>query len=68
MWGGVPHGRNNPTCDWSGDGDRSVYEFDKCPDLKIYSDGADCDPSCTLTGGTKESKHSECVWPNVNSV
>ena len=64
MWGGH-FDYNTISCDWSSD---DAGEFGNCPDLKVYSDGRDCDPSCTLTGGTKESKHSQCVWWNVNSV
>ena len=52
-------------CDWSG-GKRGAGEFDKCPDLKEYDDGQDCDPACTLTGGSKSSKNGKCVWTNIN--
>ena len=53
MWGG---NYQQGECDWSGG----------CPDLKVYDDEEDCDPACTLTGGTKESKDSECRWHNIN--
>ena len=54
MWGGF-YDTKTKECDWSG-GKAGADEFDACPDLKVYSDGKDCDPACTLTDGTKSSK------------
>ena len=53
MWGG---NYEWGVCDWSGG----------CPDLQVYPDGEDCDPACTLTGGSKSFKDSECRWHNIN--
>ena len=64
MWGGN-YNAETKSCDWSG-GKAGAGEFDACPDLKVYNDEEDCDPACTLTGGTKESKDGDCVWPNIN--
>ena len=38
-----------------------------CPHLIGYMDGKDCDPVCTLTGGSKECKNCPCTWPNINN-
>ena len=62
MWGGS-YDEARPSCDWSG-GDAG--QFDACPDLKEYSDGLDCDPACTLTGGSKTSTDGPCTWHNIN--
>ena len=66
MWGGYYNTALSPhKCDWKGG--EFGEEFDACPDLKEYSDGLDCDPSCTLTGGSKSYKTDTCVWPNINN-
>ena len=59
MWGG---NYQSGECDWSG----REGEFAACPDLQVYNEEEDCDPTCTLTGGTKRSKDSECRWHNIN--
>ena len=64
MWGGI-YNNASLVCDWSG-GQAGAGEFDECPDLQFYSDGEDCDPACTLTGGYKESKLDTCHWHNIN--
>ena len=64
MWGGR-YNTENKRCNWSGNKYGSG-QFGACPDLKEYDDGQDCDPACTLTGGSKSSKNGKCVWPNIN--
>lgn len=65
MWGGN-YNTKTKSCDWSG-GKDGADEFDACPDLKGYSDGKDCDPACTLTGGYKTSADGPCRWSNINN-